>query len=129
MNHAVGDADEAKPRRKRKRPDSAGAPVTPAPAATTAREGGEAVVAAEEGLEQPAPPAEAGEEATEDQKKAVRLALNEIHDVLGTMVPADNLIEKLAGQVPAPQVRAVLRELEAEGKIMLGADSSQIYII
>ena len=129
MNHAVGDADEAKPRRKRKRPDSAGAPVTPAPAATTAREGGEAVVAAEEGLEQPAPPAEAGVEATEDQKKAVRLALNEIHDVLGTMVPADNLIEKLAGQVPAPQVRAVLRELEAEGKIMLGADSSQIYII
>ncbi len=66
---------------------------------------------------------------TEEQKKAVRVALNEIHDVLGTMVPVETLVEKLAGAVPAPQVRAVLRELEAEGKIMLGADSTQIYII
>ena len=59
----------------------------------------------------------------------MRAALNEIHDVLGTMVPVENLVEHLAGAVPAPQVRAVLRELEAEGKIMLGADSTQIYII
>ena len=128
MNHSVGDADEAKPKRKRKRPDSAapeaGTGAAPEAGAAPGAEAAEAAPAAAE-----AAPEEPAAEASEEQKKAVRAALNEIHDVLGTMVPVENLVEHLAGAVPAPQVRAVLRELEAEGKIMLGADSTQIYII
>ena len=129
MNHSVGDADEAKPKRKRKRPDSA-APEAGTGAASEAGAAPGAGPAAEvaPAAVEPAPE-EPAAEASEEQKKAVRAALNEIHDVLGTMVPVENLVEHLAGAVPAPQVRAVLRELEAEGKIMLGADSTQIYII
>ena len=129
MNHSVGDADEAKPKRKRKRPDSA-APEAGTGAASEAGAAPGAGPAAEAAPAAAEPaPEEPAAEASEEQKKAVRAALNEIHDVLGTMVPVENLVEHLAGAVPAPQVRAVLRELEAEGKIMLGADSTQIYII